>query len=238
MRFRFACPLTLREVSALTHDLNPSGMAFRSSTPVPAGSKVTLPLALASGTVQVSGEVLRVSSQEIQKETVYLHGVRFDQLPFETRDAIELHCAHHSIPMVRMQYRQSTNLFTRAVEAFGNIRGERRYQVQLPAEVSVAADGDDPAEAGLGLLEDISPRGARLLMETPVAPGRKISFEVPGTSFSGQGTVIFNRTLESPMRVRFVVGIIRDPKKSRLKTWTREWRALGKAGSAAEQEAG
>jgi hypothetical protein len=75
-------------------------------------------------------------------------------------------------------------------------------------------------------------------METPVAPGRKISFEVPGTSFSGQGTVIFNRTLESPMRVRFVVGIIRDPKKSRLKTWTREWRALGKAGSAAEQEAG
>jgi cellulose synthase (UDP-forming) len=218
---------TLREVSALTHDLNPSGMAFRSSTPVPAGSKVTLPLALASGTVQVSGEVLRVSSQVIQKETVYLHGVRFDQLPFETRDAIELHCAHHSIPMVRMQYRQSTNLFTRAVEAFGNIRGERRYQVQLPAEISVDADGDDPAEAGLGLLEDISPRGARLLMETPVAPGRRISFEVPGTSFSGQGTVIFNRTLESPMRVRFVVGIIRDPKKSRLKTWTREWRALG-----------
>jgi hypothetical protein len=68
-------------------------------------------------------------------------------------------------------------------------------------------------------------------METPVAPGRRISFEVPGTSFSGQGTVIFNRTLESPMRVRFVVGIIRD-KKPRFRTWTREWRALGQAGSA------
>jgi hypothetical protein len=221
-----AAGLTLREVSAQTHDLNPSGMAFRSATAVPAGSKVTLPLTLASGTVQVSGEVLRVSSQETQGETIYLHGVRFDQLRFETRDAIELHCAHHAIPMLRMQYRQSTNLFTRAVEAFGNIRGERRYQVQLPAEVSVDAQGDDPAEAGLALLEDVSPRGARLLMETPVAPGRKISFEVPGTSFSGQGTVIFNRTLESPMRVRFMVGIIRDPRKSRFRNWTREWRAL------------
>jgi len=219
----------LLEVSALTQDLNPSGMAFRASTAVPVGSKVKLPLALASGTVQVSGEVLRVSGENTQGQIVYTHGVRFDELPFETRDAIELHCAHHSIPMLRMQYRQSTNIITRAAEVFGNIRGERRYKVQLPAEVSIAAQGDDPAEAGLALLEDVSPHGARLLMETPVAPGRKISFEVPGTSFSGQGTVIFNRTLESPMRVRFVVGIIRDRKQSRFKAWRRERKALAKA---------
>jgi hypothetical protein len=211
----------LLEVSALTQNLNPSGMAFRASTAVAEGSRVTLPLALATGTVQVSGEVLRVSGENTQGEMVFTHGVRFDQLPFETRDAIELHCAHHSIPMVRMQYRQSTNIITRAAEVFGNIRGERRYKVQLPAEVSVEADDEEPAESGLAMLEDVSPRGARLLMETPVAPGRKISFEVPGTSFSGQGTVIFNRTLESPMRVRFVVGIIRDPKRSWLNSWRR-----------------
>ncbi len=224
----------LREVSALTHDLNPSGMAFRSSTPVPAGSTVSLPLTLAQITVQVSGEVVRVSSEDTQGETVYTHGVRFDDLPFETRDAIELHCAHHSIPMLRMQYRQNTNLFTRAAEVFGNIRGERRFKVQLPAEVSVEGQGDDSPEAGLALLEDVSPHGARLLMETPVAPGRRISFKVPGTSFSGQGTVIFNRTLESPMRVRFVVGIIRDRKQSRFRAWRQERRALGRVESASE----
>lgn len=105
--------------------------------------------------------------------------------------------------------------------------------MQLPAEVLVAAQGDDPAEAGLALLEDVSPHGARLLMETPVAPGRRISFEVPGTSFTGQGTVIFNRTLESPMRVRFVVGIIRDRKQSRFKAWRRERRELAQSASAA-----
>jgi hypothetical protein len=213
-------------VSALTQDLNPKGMAFRSSVPIPIGAKVTLPLDLASGTVQVSGEVLRTNSEDTQGERIYTHGVRFDQLPLETRDAIELHCAHHAIPMIRMQYRQSTNLFIRAAEVFGNIRGERRFQVQLPAEVSVEEDGDDPAEGGLALLEDVSQRGARLLMETPVAPGRRISFEVPGTSLAGRGTVIFSRMLESPMRVRFVVGIIRDPKESRLKSWTREWKSI------------
>ncbi|MEO7823491.1 MAG: PilZ domain-containing protein, partial [Gemmatimonadaceae bacterium] len=160
-----------------------------------------------------------------------------DQLPLETRDAIELHCAHHAIPMLRMQYRQSTNLFIRAAEVFGNIRGERRFQVQLPAEVSVEENGEDPAEAGLALLEDVSQRGARLLMETPVAPGRRISFEVPGTSLSGRGTVIFSRMLESPMRVRFVVGIIRDPKESRFRSWTREWRASAQASADRWDEA-
>jgi cellulose synthase (UDP-forming) len=224
----------LQEVSALTQDLNPSGMAFRSSTPVPTGSSVSLPLALAHTTVQVAGEVMHVTSENTQGETVYTHGVKFNELPFETRDAIELHCAHHSIPMLRMRYRQSTNIITRAAEVFGNIRGERRYKVQLPAEVSVEADDDEPAEAGLAMLEDVSPRGARLLMETPVTPGRKISFEVPGTSFSGQGTVIFNRTLDSPMRVRFVVGIIRDPKRSWLRSWTRDRRSVAEDEAADE----
>jgi cellulose synthase (UDP-forming) len=227
---------TVGVVSALTQDLNPKGMAFRSSIAIPAGARVTLPLELASGTVQVSGEVLRTSSEDTQGERIYTHGVRFDQLPFETRDAIELHCAHHAIPMVRMQYRQSTNLFIRAAEVFGNIRGERRFQVQLPAEVSVEADDENPAEGGLALLEDVSQRGARLLMETPVAPGRRISFEVPGTSLAGRGTVIFSRMLESPMRVRFVVGIVRDPRESRLKSWTREWKSIAQ-GNAERQVA-
>jgi hypothetical protein len=71
-------------------------------------------------------------------------------------------------------------------------------------------------------------------MEIPVAPAKRLSFEVPGTSFSGKGHVIFNRVLESPMKVRFVVGIGRDPRQSWLKTWTREWRSL--ALPTAEQE--
>jgi hypothetical protein len=107
-----------------------------------------------------------------------------------------------------------------------NIRGERRYSVKLPARVIVeGADPDTPPEA-LALLEDMSPGGARLLMETPVAPNSIINFEVPGTTFSGRGRVVFNRILESPMKTRFVVGVGREARESRLRAWTREWRSL------------
>jgi hypothetical protein len=32
--------------------------------------------------------------------------------------------------------------------------------------------------------------------------------------------------LESPMKVRFVVGLDREARESRLRMWTREWRNL------------
>ena len=236
-RFIDAFPITVNAVDkeareyldllALTQDLNPSGLAFRSAYRLPEGTKIKTDLPLAFGVFPVSGEVTHTERGFAGNDTVYTHGVRFDELPMETRDAIELHCAHHSVPMWRMKYRQSLNLFGKAVEMLANIRGERRYRVQLPARVSVEGDnGEQQPIAGLALLEDVSPSGARLLMETPVTPGRVVNFEVPGTSFSGNGRAVFNRILESPMRARFVVGLGREARESRLRTWTREWRNL------------
>ena len=214
-----------RDLLALTQDLNPSGLAFRSAYQLPEHTQVSIALPLASGSVQVSGEVVHIEKGVTGDQLVYTHGVRFDELPIETRDAIELHCAHHAVPMWRMKYRQSLNLIGKAVEMLANIRTERRYSVQLPARVVVEGEAEPPGEA-LALLEDLSPGGARLLMETPVQPGTIVDFEVPGTTFSGRGRVVFNRILESPMKVRFVVGLGREARESRLKIWTREWRSL------------
>jgi hypothetical protein len=197
-RFIDAFPITVnavdkdgndyRDLLALTQDLNPSGLAFRSAYRLPEGTKIKTDLPLASGVFSVSGEVTHTERGFAGNDTVYTHGVRFDELPVETRDAIELHCAHHAVPMWRMKYRQSLNLFGKAVEMLANIRGERRYRVQLPARVSIEDDdGEQTQVEGLALLEDVSPSGARLLMETPVTPGRVVNFEVPGTSFSGKG---------------------------------------------------
>jgi hypothetical protein len=217
---------TQRDLLALTQDLNPSGMAFRAAFAIPVGSRVEMPLPLASGTYDVSGQVMHVEKGMTGDNEIHTHGVQFDDLSIETRDAIELHCTHHSVPMWRMKYRQSVNLFSKAVELFANIRGERRYYVQLPARVIIDGEEGEPPTEGLALLEDVSARGARLLMEIPVAPSKRLSFEVPGTSFSGQGRVIFNRVLESPMKVRFIVGIGRDARESWLRSWTREWKSL------------
>ena len=34
------------------------------------------------------------------------------------------------------------------------------------------------------------------------------------------------KILESPMKVRFVVGLARMPRESRFRTWTRDWRSV------------
>jgi len=96
----------------------------------------------------------------------------------------------------------------------------------LPARVVIEGEDGEPPTEGLALLEDVSARGARLLMEVPVPPNRVVHFDVPGTTFSGNGRVVFNRILESPMKVRFVVGLGRQARESRFTVWTREWRGL------------
>ena len=235
-RFIDAFPITIsatdeegrryEDLLALTQDINPWGLAFRSSFALPERSSIRVALPLASGIFDVTGRVMHIEKSYAQDNPIYTHGVQFDDVPVETRDAIELHCTHHSIMMWRMKYRQSINLLNRTVELIANIRGEKRYVVQLPARVEIdGADGEPPTE-GLALLEDLSPSGARLLMEVPVPPDRVVHFDVPGTNFSGKGRVVFNRVLESPMKVRFVVGLGRQARESRLRVWTREWRGL------------
>ncbi len=235
-RFIDAFPITVdatdkegreyKELLALTQDLNPSGMAFRASFALPKEAKIRIALPLAQGTFDVSGRVMHVEKSYTGNNAIYTHGVQFDNLPIDTMDAIELHCTHHSVPMWRMKYRQSLNLFNKAVELVANIRGERRFFVQLPARVVIEGEeGESPTE-GLALLEDVSAKGARLLMEVPVPPNRLVTFDVPGTTFSGSGRVVFNRSLESPMKVRFVVGLGRQARESRFRVWTREWRSL------------
>jgi cellulose synthase (UDP-forming) len=215
-----------KELLALTQDLNPSGLAFRASFALPKAANIRIALPLAQGTYDVTGRVMHVEKSYTGNNPVYTHGVQFDDLPVDTRDAIELHCTHHSVPMWRMKYRQSLNLFNKAVEMVANIRGEKRFFVQLPARVIIEGEEGEPPTEALALLEDVSARGARLLMEVPVPPNRLVQFDVPGTTFSGNGRVVFNRTLESPMKVRFVVGLGRQARESRFKVWTREWRSL------------
>jgi hypothetical protein len=65
-------------------------------------------------------------------------------------------------------------------------------------------------DTGVALLDDVSPQGARLIMENPLEPGTPVRYDVPGTSLSGRGTVVFSRAFESPMNVRFAVGVSLD----------------------------
>ena len=142
---------------------------------------------------------------------VFVHGVRFKDLTVDDRDTIELHCTHHSYPLWRTRYAQNLGLMARATQIVRNARASTRRVIQLPARVTITSpDGSMIQEDG-GLLEEISTDGARLLLQRDVEAGMKISFEVPGTALAGSGEVVFARVLESPMSVRYSVGLRLDP---------------------------
>ncbi len=207
-----------RVVYAITRDLNVSGLSFRATEAIGEGAEVRIRLPLASRVVETVGIVTRRTERRGAAGTVVEYGVRFDKLPIDTRDAIEVHCAHHAVPMWRARYRQSVNLFSHAYQRLAEMRGGHRRSVELPALVHVDDDAGTSLDLGLGLLEEVSKRGARLVLGSPLPPGTRIRFAVPGTTLAGEGRVVFSRSMESPLNVRFAVGIekAREPRRSFL----------------------
>jgi cellulose synthase (UDP-forming) len=218
------------EQLASVYNLNPSGLGFRSTTVFPPETKVAVTLPLFSQVVSAQGTVVHVESLETLHGKIHNHGVRFENLPVEERDAIELHCTHHSVPIWRKRYRQSLDLFSRTSELMHNSRGKRRQNVHLAAHIHVEASEAQAAEDVGALLEEVSLSGARFLVDKPIAPGSAIRFEVPGTTLTGTGQVVFTTALESPMSERFTVGVSFTgstvPARTRAplgSTWLRRW---------------
>lgn len=193
---------------AMTQNLNPSGMAFRATFEVDAETQLDATLPLSTGTVQVQGRVVHVARERSEHGNVFLHGVEFEDMPITVRDAIEMHCTQHTVPIWRKRYRQSVDVLARFTEVIGNARHNKRTRIQLPARI-VVDDGESPRIAG-GLLEELSSRGARLLVDLAIIPGSAIRFDVPGTDIEGSGHVVFSSALESPMSVRFTIGVTLD----------------------------
>jgi cellulose synthase (UDP-forming) len=195
----------------MTQDLNPTGLAFRAVYRHEPGTKLDIELPLASQTLRVRGTVARVNTIRTTYGRVFEHGIRFDELPLATRDTIELHCTQHSVPLWRTRYRQSQPVFEHVAGWLKDRRAAKRKLVQLPAIVRVRPKGSRAlVDTGIAILEDSSSHGARLIMENSLEPGTPIRYDVPGTSLGGRGTVVFSRAFESPMNVRFTVGVALD----------------------------
>ncbi|MES2179732.1 MAG: glycosyltransferase [Gemmatimonadota bacterium] len=193
---------------AMTENLNPSGMAFRATFELPAGTPLRCSLPLSSETVNVVGKVMHVAREHAAHGNVFVHGVLFEDVPVSVRDAIETHCTQHAVPVWRRRYRQSVDVVARAAEVLRNPRRNKRVRIQLPARL-VIGEGATERISG-GLLEELSPQGARLLVELAILPGTPIRFEVPGSEIDGSGRVVFSSALESPMNVRFTIGVALD----------------------------
>jgi cellulose synthase (UDP-forming) len=221
-RFRDQFPITLRTRAggngkpraciALTEDLNPTGIAFRMPERLPPGSEVRMKLPLTTGSVTVRGKVVHEVKLEGPGPAMYRIGVAFDGVPLRVRDAIELHCIQHAVPLERAQYAGPRPLLARTAEWTRNARRERRQQVRLPARVWLRRAPGAPEEPGrrMALLAEISASGARLVMDEPVPAGTLIRFVVPGTRIRGVGRAVFSQATETPIGVRFAIGVRRS----------------------------
>ena len=212
VRTRAAGGGKLRASMALTEDLNPTGIAFRTAERLPVGSEVRIRLPLTTGMVRVRGRVVHAVEVADSGHTMYRTGVAFDGVPLRVRDAIELHCIQHAVPLERAQYSGTRDLLTRTREWTRNVRRERREQVRLPARVWVRRAPGAPEEVGrrMALLAEISAGGARLVMDEPVEPGSMVRFSVPGTRIRGVGRAVFSHATETPIGVRFAIGVRRS----------------------------
>ncbi|HEX2092325.1 MAG TPA: glycosyltransferase, partial [Longimicrobiaceae bacterium] len=190
---------------ALSENLNPGGIGFRINRPLAPGSRIRLTLPLVTGSFEVGGVV--VHTQRLKDPTVpmFRSGVRFVDVPISVRDAIELHCTQHAVPLEHDRYRNTLRVRSRRTGWMRDARSERRRVVRLPARVTT--ERDTPGVERMALLEDISDGGARLVMDEPVAPGTLLSFHVPGTTIRGRGHAVFSRATETPLGVRFAIGV-------------------------------
>ena len=196
---------------AMTQDLNPSGLAFRAVYRHEPGNKLDIELPLGSQTLRLRATVARVNEIKTGYGRVFEHGVAFDEVPLASRDVIEVYCMQHSVPAWRLRYRQSMPLFDHVAGWLNDQRSAKRRLVQLPAVVRVRPKGANAlVDTGIALLENVSSHGAQLIMENPLEPGTPVRFDVPGTALSGRGRVVFSRAFESPMNVRFAVGLSLD----------------------------
>ena len=177
---------------AITSDLNPTGLGFRATQGTPEGARVHIELPLATGPVVTAGTVRHVAAEDTTNGTVYKHGVQFDELSIDARDAIELHCTQHAMPVWRQRYRQSIDIVTRASEVMRSTRRERRQLVRLPAEVAIldgtALPGGEPN--GVLILEELSARGAQLVGNYALDPGTRIHIAVPGPGSARRRTAL------------------------------------------------
>ncbi|MDB4898404.1 MAG: restriction endonuclease, partial [Gemmatimonadetes bacterium] len=214
---------------ATTEDINSTGLSFRCTKMFPPDTLLEIPLQLSAGLIVTYAIVTHATPQQTKHGVIYHHGAVFQVMPIMMRDAIELHSAHHAIPLARQHYRQSMTLVQNAVERFINARNARRRPVGLPALIGTPSEESGVVDLGMGLLEDESSGGVRFILDIPLQPGAKIRWDVPGTSVNGEGTVVYSRLLESQLRPSFVVGVERTVTTPNAPGTLRRWIAPARA---------
>jgi cellulose synthase (UDP-forming) len=220
-RFRATLPLTVevmessedgtdwQQVPAVSINLNPTGLGFRTPYPISQGSRVRIELPLETREVRVAGKITHRDRRDANGTEIFIYGVAFDELSPEDRDAIDLHCAHHEVPLQRLTYEETNHPFRRMARWIYDPRRDQRHRLELPAFIEIH-DGNGVSEQRLGSLVERSVAGAQLIIDRPVRPGADVSYSVAGAGTSSRATVASVRAMTTPMGTLYVLGVRDD----------------------------
>jgi cellulose synthase (UDP-forming) len=190
----------------LTENLSTRGLAFRSTEVVPVGSRLSFLLHLTTATVGVTGRVVHVRRDQAAGVSFYRHGVQLDEMAALAREAIAVHCAWHIAPLSAQRWLETIEPLDEALLWVRDRRRDERRTVALPLNL-VILDRHGQLSEDVGVLEDTSRSGARIIVEQQIDPGSIIRFEVPGGALHGAGTVAHATRLETPLGERCILGI-------------------------------
>jgi cellulose synthase (UDP-forming) len=191
---------------AVTQNLNPYGLALRCMQPLELDSTIDFELPLSTREVRVSGRIVHQHSTPTEYGPVHIYGVQFNGVDWHSRDAIELHCAQHAMPLGRQRYDESGASISAAFRRFSDDRRERRVRVGVAAHI-LAGPKSQERELGIGVIEEVSGQGARVVTDHPIAPKTLIRLRVPNRAQDIDARVVFMHALETTLGTRFLLGL-------------------------------
>ena len=194
----------------VTDNLNPYGIALRTMYCMPEDARVELTLPLATGVVVPLGRVVHRRESRTEMGTVHTFGIEFEDLDWETRDAIELHCAHHATPLERQRYTETASTLESGLRRIREFGRSARVQLDVPARVFVGSR-ETSRDIGFGVLEHLTPDRAFVLLEHPLASQSRVRIQIPDTDVVLFGQARTVRALETSMGMRFLVSVARMP---------------------------
>lgn len=197
---------------AVAERLGAAGLVFRASQELNVGAGVRLTLALTTGTAQVMGRVVNAVYLRRARPAAFQYEVEYSEMSATVREMLELHYTQQPTPGMLGAPASGAQEGGAALGArVQSLLGGERRRMRLPVRLLARGAGEaEPAEYG-GFIEQLDGGSARVLLETPLPPGTRVSLQVPGAILKTSGETIACRHVDSPVGARFLVGIVRDP---------------------------
>jgi len=173
----------------VTKDINEDGVSLVTFTPLPVGKKIILYIYLNQRILPCKAIVLYVTGTDLIQGKMFVHGIKFDELSEEDRDAISLYCFNTILPGFRHRFGQKPSVFLKIlIKFYSKERFRKHVRRRMPLPLVVQNNGNTSLTA---VTNDISMSGLSFTSYVPFELGTILTMEVftPFGTLAAKGEV-------------------------------------------------